>query len=242
MTRLQAGALTVMRGDAAILSEVSLAAAGGEFIGVVGPNGAGKSTLLRALCGVEPMAIGAIALDGRALGVLTPRQRARLIAYLPQTREVAWAITAEAVIALGRFAYGGPMRLGEADRAAVEGAMTAAGAASFRSRTMATLSGGEQARVHLARTLAAETPVVLADEPTAALDPRHSRAIMQALRSRADAGGLVIAALHDLRLAQRYCTRIVALDGGRVAADAAPITALGPALVERLFGVSAAEF
>lgn len=242
MTALAASRLTASRGSAALISDVTFSAEGGEFIGLAGPNGAGKTTLLRALAGLEIPAGGRAVVDGRDIRALGPRDRARTISYLPQAREVAWAITAEAVAALGRFAYGSPARLGGEDRAAVTRALGLTGADGFRSRTMPTLSGGEQARVHLARALAAETPVLLADEPTAALDPKHQQAIMGALRARADSGAIVIAALHDLRLAARWCTRLIVMQSGRIAADGAASDVLTPTLVEDVFGVAPGEF
>lgn len=238
MTQLDAERLSVRRRGAALVDEVRFSAAGGEFIGIAGPNGAGKTTLLRALAGLEATAEGRVTIGGAEIGALDVRVRARKIAYLPQMREVAWAIDGETVASLGRFAYGAPHRLGGADRAAVERALAETGASSFRKRTMTTLSGGEQARIHVARALAAETPILLADEPTAALDPRHQHAIMAALRAKARAGALVIAALHDLRLAKRYCTRLIIMSKGRVAADGEASTALAPALVEEIFGVA----
>lgn len=241
MIRLEAQALSVSRRGATLIEGVSFTAEGGEFIGLVGPNGAGKTTLLRALAGLDATAGGHVAIDRVDLRALDHRARAQKIAYLPQAREVAWAITGEAVASLGRFAYGAPSRLGEADRAAVTRALAATGAEAFRTRTMPTLSGGEQARIHLARALAAETPVLFADEPTAALDLKHQQAIMGALRKKAEGGGLVIAALHDLRLAQRHCTRILVMSGGRIAADGAPSITLAPALVEATFGVALPE-
>jgi iron complex transport system ATP-binding protein len=241
MSALEAVNLTVRRKGAALIDAVSLNAASGDFIGLVGPNGAGKTTLLRALCGLDEGASGSVLIDGTDIGAFSPRERARRIAYLPQIREVAWAITAEAVVALGRFAYGAVSHLGSEDRAAVDRALAATDAAAFRTRTMPTLSGGEQARVHLARALAAETPILLADEPTAALDPKHQRAVMAALRAKAETGGLVIAALHDLRLAERWCTRILVLSGGRMLADASPAQALTMEIMEEVFGVSLAD-
>lgn len=238
MIRLSAEAITVRRGGQSLIAAIAFEAAGGTFIALTGPNGAGKTTLLRALAGLEAPAAGRASLDGADVRALTPAARARKIAYLPQMREVAWAITAEAVVALGRYAFGSPQRLSPESRAAVERALAEADAAAFRTRTMPTLSGGEQARVHLARALSAETPVLLADEPTAALDPRHAHAIMRALRAKADAGAIVFAALHDLRLAQRFCTRMIVLDRGRLAADESPERALTPALMERVFGAA----
>ena len=237
MIRLAATEIAILRSGRKVLDSVSLLAAGGEFVALIGPNGAGKTTLLKALAGLEAPAKGHVTINGAEAHALAPRRRARLVSYLPQAREVAWAITAEAVVALGRFAYGTPQRLSPGDRAAVDRALAATDAEIFRVRTMPTLSGGEHARVHLARALAAETPLLLADEPTAALDPRHANAIMGALAAKAEAGGLVIAALHDLRLAQRFCTRTVVLDLGAVIADDAPGNALTPALLHKVFGV-----
>jgi len=237
MTKLVVDLLTVRRGNAVLLDRVCFAAGAGAFIGVVGPNGAGKSTLLRAIAGLERDGAEAVRLDGVEIGALAPRLRARALAYLPQARETHWAIDAETVASLGRFSFGAPHRLGPLDRAAVERALHTADALSFRRRIMPTLSGGEQARVHLARALAAETAILLADEPTAALDLRHALAILAALRARADKGGLVVAALHDLDLARRFCTRMIVLDAGGIVADGAPDAALDDSLLARVFGV-----
>lgn len=237
MIRLEAQALTVRRRGAALIEGVSFSAESGALIGLIGPNGAGKTTLLRALGGLDPAAEGPVTIDNADIRSLDHRARARKIAYLPQAREVAWAITGEAVASLGRFAYGAPQRLGDADRAVVTRALQATDAEAFRIRTMPTLSGGEQARIHLARALAAETPILLADEPTAALDPKHQQAIMHALRGKSESGGLVIAALHDLRLAQRFCTRIIVMNGGRIVADGGAGSILSPSLLGDVFGV-----
>lgn len=242
MSVIEAVNLTVRRKGAALIDAVSLNAASGDFIGLVGPNGAGKTTLLRALCGLDEGASGSVLIDGTDIGALSPRERARRIAYLAQMREVAWAITGEAVVALGRFAYGAVSHLSGEDRAAVDRALAATDAAAFRTRTMPTLSGGEQARIHLARALAAETPILLADEPTAALDPKHQLAIIRALRAKADSGAIVIAALHDLRAAERWSTRVIVMERGRIAADDRPERALTRPLVERVFDLPAADY
>ena len=236
--KLTVESCSVRRGGAVLLDGVTFDAGGGDFIGVVGPNGAGKSTLLRALAGLERGA-ATVAIDGVLITSMAPIKRARALSYLPQARAAHWAMTAEIVASLGRFAYGAPHRLGPADSAAVTRALVAADAEAFRTRIMTTLSGGEQARVHLARALAAETPILLADEPTVALDLKHQLAIMAALANHATRGGLVIAALHDLDLARRFCTRLIVLDRGRVAVDGPPGDVLTAALIERVFGVSA---
>ncbi len=241
MTSLSLDNIGVRRDGAVLLDRVNLRASAGEFIGILGPNGAGKSTLLRAIAGVERLCAGAILLDGADLEQLRPTARARSIAYLPQARDIHWAMTAEAVASLGRFAYGAPHRLGPEDRAAVERALALTDALPFRNRIVTTLSGGEQARIHLARALAAETPILLADEPTAALDLRHALSIGSVLRAKAAGGSLVLAAIHDLGLAQRFCTRIIVLHEGRVAADGAPGEALSESLLAGVFGVGVTD-
>ncbi|MFQ5563536.1 MAG: ABC transporter ATP-binding protein [Parvularculaceae bacterium] len=222
-----------------ILSEICFAAAGGEFIGLVGPNGAGKSTLLRAAAGLAPLAVGARFLGGAPHDDLSPVARARRLAYLPQARPIYWALPAGEIVALGRFAYGGFGRLSAEDNAAVARALKEAGAEAFRDRAAVSLSGGELARVHLARALAAEAPLLLADEPIAALDPAHQLSVMQVLKSRAQNGAAVIAALHDLTLAARYCTRIILLQNGRIHADGPPEETLTEKTVKTVFGVTA---
>jgi iron complex transport system ATP-binding protein len=240
MTHLSVRNLCVERDGATLIKDITFSATAGEFVGVVGPNGAGKSTLLRAIAGVE-RAAGSATFNGADVVAMNAVARAKLIAYLPQAREVHWAITAEAVVALGRFAYGAPHRLAAADLAAVERSLAATDSHSFRSRVASTLSGGEQARVHLARALAAETPVLLADEPTAALDLKHALSIIALLRAKADAGGVIIAALHDLDLARRFCTRLVVINQGEIVADGGPETILSPELLAEVFGVSILE-
>jgi iron complex transport system ATP-binding protein len=237
--KLIAHSLGVRTSGADILRNVSFGTHAGEFIGIVGPNGAGKSTLLRSLAGLIRPNAGTATIDGACVVAMAPRERARRLAYLPQAREAHWAMTAEAIVALGRFAFGAPHKLGVDDRAAVERALGACDAAPFRDRIITTLSGGEQARVHVARAFAAETPILLADEPTAALDLKHALSIAAILRGKADAGGLVIAALHDLSLARRHCTRIIALGDGAVVADGPPLATLDDDLAARLFGVVA---
>lgn len=237
MSLLVGEAVAVVKGGRSVVADANFSAAAGEFIGLVGPNGAGKSTLLRTLCGLEKPASGRVLLDGTDIATIAPRNLARRRAYLPQHRELAWNRSVEAVVSLGRFAYGSSSRVSEADAAAVARALAATDIAAFRNRDAHTLSGGEAARMHLARALAAETPILLADEPTASLDPRHQLAIMNILSARAAAGALVVAALHDLDLAARACTRIVVMNDGRIVADGAPAEALAADRLRSVFGV-----
>lgn len=227
-------------GRAEVLSGLNLRIAPGQVVTVIGPNGAGKSTLLRALAGVIAPTSGAAFIGGAAAFSMNAAARARALSFLPQSREAAWSVTAEALVALGRYAYGRPDRLGAEDRAAVDRALAAADVAHLRARRVDTLSGGEMARVHLARALCAETPVLVADEPTAALDPAHAHDVAALLRARANEGALVIAALHDVDLALRTATRIVLMADGRIIENRAADDFPTPAL-ERVFGLGAAR-
>ncbi|MEO1242939.1 MAG: ABC transporter ATP-binding protein [Pseudomonadota bacterium] len=220
-----------------VLNNVSFTANAGEFIGLIGPNGAGKSTLLRASAGLLPIDGGTILINGDPVDALAPIERARRLSYLPQARPIFWSMPARTIVTLGRFAFGGATAPNEADDAAVTRALTDAEADHLADRPIATLSGGELARIHLARTLAGETPIILADEPIAALDPAHQLSVMGLLREKAESGRTVIAALHELSLAIRYCTRLIVLDRGSIAADGAPNDILTTELLRSVFGV-----
>lgn len=228
--------VTVRLGGAVVVDRVSLTLRRGELTVLVGPNGAGKTTLVRALAGLVP-ASGSIKLDGRSLTALRAQERARLLAYLPQGHVFHWPLSVAAVVALGRhphmdyFAAPSP-----ADRAAVSRALAATGVDAFAHRPVTTLSGGERARVALARALATEAPILLADEPTLALDPRHQLAVMDLLRQAA-ARGAVLAVIHDLTLAARFADRIIVMHGGRLVADAPPAGALEASRIAGVFGI-----
>ena len=214
--------LIVTLGARAVLHDLSLRAAPGEFIGLIGPNGAGKSTLLRASAGLIPIDGGARLVQGADIAAMTARERARRLAYLPQSRPLYWSVPARAVVALGRFAYGNPLYENDEDANAIDRALAETGAGHLADRPAGELSGGEIARIHLARALAGAAPLLLADEPVAALDPAHQISVMALLRRKADEGRTVLAALHELPLAASHCTRLVVLNEGRVAFDGAP--------------------
>ena len=234
---LAATALTVAIGGRDVVRDVTLSLDGG-LVGVLGPNGAGKSTLVRALLGLVPRR-GTVAIDGDA--ALDRATLARRIAYLPQGQQVHWPVSVERLVALGRLPHLGPFsRLSAADRAAVARAMERADIGHLAERPVTELSGGERARALLARALAVEAPALIVDEPLASLDPAHQLAGMALLRERADAGVLVVAVLHDLPLAARYCDRVLVLDRGALVADGAPADALTPALLASTFGIRAA--
>lgn len=214
-----------------IVEGASVSLAPGELVVLLGPNGAGKTTLLRLLLGLEKADSGKTSVAG-----LPASQRARQVAYLPQARPLAWPAHVADVVALGRYAHGAaPARLGEADSAGVERAMAGCDLLTLRDRAVDTLSGGELARVHLARALAAEAPFIVADEPVASLDPRHQLRVLDLLVRFVAGGGGALVVLHDLSLAARYGTRLVWMAEGRIVGE-------GPVTSERIadvYGVTA---
>ncbi|MCC7412841.1 MAG: ABC transporter ATP-binding protein [Gammaproteobacteria bacterium] len=214
----------------------------GEVVGLIGPNGSGKTTCLRVLAGLLRPQAGRIELDGRALGSFEPRARARLIGYLPQGAEVHWPLVVRDLVALGRQPHVGPwQRPGAHDRAAIAAALRAAEMDGLADRIVTRLSGGERMLAHIARLLAGEPRIVLADEPVAALDPAHQLRVMALLRAIAGGGGAVLLVLHDLTLAGRFCDRLVLLDAGVVQAAGAPAEVLTRANLARVYGVEVVD-
>jgi iron complex transport system ATP-binding protein len=222
-----------------VLTGVSLSFRAGEVTAVIGPNGAGKSSLLLCAAGLIRPQDGEARLDGRPILELAPRARAQRIAYLPQTTEIAWPITVRALVGLGRLPHHGVWGETGADRAAILEAITAAGVQDLTDRPVATLSGGERARVLVARGLAGAPRFLLADEPTAGLDPGHALDMADLFRAQARRGVGVVVTLHDLSLAARVADRIVILAGGRVLADGAPQEALSEETIAAAYGVRA---
>ncbi len=225
---------------AQLLHGVSFEVMPGKLVGLLGPNGAGKTTAVRALLGLQPLNNGQASLDGQPAQSLTPKQRALRVSYLPQARKLAWPIAVREAVALGRFAYGGPMgRLGPTDAAAVDDALARCSLIGFEDRSVISLSGGELARVHLARALASQAPALIADEPTAALDPGHSFDVLATLQAQAREGQAVLVVLHDLALAARFCDQIILLHQGKLVIQAPPREALTPAILADVYGVKA---
>ncbi len=239
MSLLAVSGLSASLGQRRVLSDVSFRVDEGEFVGLIGPNGAGKSTLLKTLLGLIASQ-GTITIADREAATITARERAAQIAYVAQEHEIAWAIPVETVVALGRT----PHRPGfaapsQADLAAVEQAMRRMEVDAFRDRAATNLSGGEKARVLIARALAQETPLLLADEPTAGLDPSHQITLMRLFADLARQGRSVVASLHDLGLAARWCSRLILLDRGRIVADGPPDTVLTAESLGSVYGVEA---
>ncbi|HWB51459.1 MAG TPA: ABC transporter ATP-binding protein [Stellaceae bacterium] len=240
--QLVANDIGIRLGGRAVLDGVNIAVEGGELVGLIGPNGAGKTSLLRALAHLAPPATGRVLCDGRPLDEFPPIERARRTAYLAQGAEVHWPLTVEKLVALGRLPHRGSWGgESETDTAAIARAMQATDVGRFRGRTIATLSGGERMRVMLARALAVEAPILLADEPVAALDPYHQLQVMTVLKSTAGRGTAVVAVLHDLSLATRFCDRLVLLHGGRVLAVGRPAEVLGDENLRTAYAVGFAR-
>lgn len=233
MTLLSLENLTVRRGECPVVDHVSLSVRAGECVGLIGPNGAGKTTLMRAALGLESFS-GMSNLAG-----MNAVERARTAAFLPQARQIAWPMTVETLVALGRVPHlPRGTKPGDADRAAIDEALHRLGLDGFRHRIATQLSGGEQGRVLIARALAQQTPLLLADEPIAGLDPAQQIATMQVFSGLAQEGRAVVVSLHDLGLAARHCTRLVLMHLGRVVADGPPEKVLTPDLMAQVFGIS----
>jgi iron complex transport system ATP-binding protein len=237
---LSAQDVSVTLSGRVVLKDISLALSPGHLVALVGPNGAGKTTLLRALAGLV-RAAGAIHVGGEALASLRLSQRARRFAYLPQGHLVHWPLPARDIVALGRYPHGAtdPARLTPNDAEAVLRAMRATDVVELCDRRVTELSGGERSRVALARVFAVEAPVILADEPTSSLDPRHQIDVMKTLRAAADRGTLVIVVTHDLGLAARFADTILVLSDGRLVSQGAPAQALSEQVMAEVFRISA---
>ena len=219
MSVLGAQGLSVRFGSRVALAPVDLEFESREFVALVGPNGAGKTTLLRALGGLLP-AEGQVLFGSIPLEELGNRNRARTLSYLPQGGTAYWPVSVLDLVALGRLPHRRfGQNLADEDLAAVRRALALTGTEQLQHRSVHSLSSGERARVLLARALAVEAPVLLADEPTSTLDPYHQLQIMEVLAEYATRPALVIAVMHDLALASRFCDRVVLMNGGQLIAD-----------------------
>ena len=234
MTLLSLERLTVKRGDCPVVDAATLAIGAGELVGLIGPNGAGKTSLMRGALGLLPHQ------GASSLTAMSAQGRARHAAWLPQSREIAWPVAVETLVMLGRTPHlAAGQRPNDGDRAAVADALATMDLTGFEARAATALSGGEQARVLIARALAQETPLILADEPIAGLDPGHQIATMAAFARLVTQGKAVMVSLHDLGLAARHCTRLILMHKGRIHADGPPETVLTREHLAQVFGISA---
>jgi len=240
MSGLTVSGLSLALGRRTVLDSIDLAFARGRVTALLGPNGAGKSSLLACLAGLRTPDAGAVTLDGSAVAVLDGRVRGRRIGLLPQSGEVHWNVDVTTLVGLGRLPHRGRFGETEADRAAVDRAMTATDVTHLATRAVERLSGGERGRVLLARVLAGEPEWLLADEPLASLDPAHQIDVLARLHEAARAGAGVIVVLHDLNQAARVADDVVLLREGRVVAAGEAEAVLTAPLIAQTYGVTVA--
>lgn len=219
------------------LEEVSVLCRRGMVTAICGPNGAGKSTLLSCLAGLLRPNVGDVLLGGRPLSRVSAAQKAQWIGYLPQAPEVAWDVSVEVLVSLGRL----PWRAAPAveAQAAIDEAIAIMDLEDMRHRPMSRLSGGERARALMARVLATQPGWVLADEPFANLDLAHAAALMRRFRQQAKAGRGVVLVLHDLATAMNHSDQVLVLKNGRVHAEGPPEIALAHSVIHRVWGCPA---
>lgn len=223
-----------------IIEDISLNFGKGQFIGLIGPNGAGKSTLLKLLMGLVEPAEGEVLLKRQPLKGYTRRDIAQQISLVPQDVSIGYAFSVREIVAMGRNPHLGSFQPeSERDIGLIQQALKKTDLLSMMDRRVDQLSGGERQRVFIARALAQETPILLMDEPTASLDLCHQLEILTLVRDLADAGHLVIAAIHDLGLASRFCHRLILLSQGSVVADGAPDVVLTADNLKRYFSIEA---
>jgi iron complex transport system ATP-binding protein len=234
VTALEIAGLSVDLARRRVVDAASLTVARGEMVGLVGCNGSGKTTLIRAALGLIRETAGEARIGGDLVHALSLAERAKRVGYLPQERIVGWNLPAWRVAALGA-----PFRPPAAARVVADAALARAGAAHLADRGVLDLSGGERARVLLARLLATQSPLLVADEPVAGLDPAAAIQTLEVLRDHAARGGAVLATLHDLRAAARYCDRVVVMSAGRVIATAPADRVFTTAVLKEGFGLMA---
>lgn len=221
--------LSVFRGDCPVVDNVTLALEPGDFLGLIGPNGAGKTTLMRA-------ALGILEHEGSSsLTALSQSDRAKQAAWLPQIREIAWGLSVRDLVGLGRLPFG-PIQKNDAH---VEAAIIKMDLGAFSDRIATQLSGGEQARALIARALAQDTPILMADEPTASLDPANQISTLKIFSELAQDGRGIMSSIHDLGLAARYCTKLALLDRGKLVAFGSADEVLTPDNLQTVFSIEA---
>lgn len=220
------------------LDGISLSVSAREMCGIIGPNGSGKTTLLRAIDGLLAPERGAVLLEGRAVGTMSSRQIAAMIGVVPQRAGTGFGFNAREMVSMGRSPHLSPLSAEtERDEVIIDDAMVRTGTVQLADRPIDSLSGGEFQRVLIARALAQEPRVLLLDEPTAHLDLRFQREVMDLLSALCGSGLTLVAALHDVNLAAEYCDRLVLLSEGRIAAMGTPVQVLEDRTLERVFGI-----
>jgi len=239
VTILATHSLVCRRGERTVLDGIEVSFAGGQLSAIVGPNGAGKTTLLRLLAGLDSPDGGEAVLDGGRVDRLDAAARSRRIAYLPQSAAVYWPLLGCDLVALGRLPHGADLSrpLAPTDTAAIDRALARVGGTPLAARRIDELSQGERARLALARVLATEADVILADEPVANLDPAYALEAMTLLEAEAARGVCVVVCLHDLGLTARFADHVVLLAAGRMQASGSPAMVLQPGVIDLAYGV-----
>ncbi|MBX2824951.1 MAG: ABC transporter ATP-binding protein [Gammaproteobacteria bacterium] len=235
---LRAQQITVVRNNRRLLDAVSIDLAAGELVGLIGPNGAGKSTLLNVLAGLIKPEQGEVLVEDLALAEFTPAERGRTLAWMEQSGPIHWPLSVERLITLGRRPHlSAWQRPGPEDSNAINRAIAATDCAKLLKQDATTLSGGERTRVLLARALATEPKILLADEPIAALDLGHQLQTMEVLKQFTEGSRGCLVVLHDLTLAARFCDRLYLLNDGQLAAAGDPWSVLEPENLRQVYGV-----
>lgn len=243
MSALTVKNLSAGYGRKTIISDINLEAGAGQLIALLGPNGSGKTTLIKTLAGLMPKKDGDIWVGDTPLDFLEPKIRARKIAYLAQSRQAMPDMTVLDILELGRAPYRGRLgTISRAGRTAIDQVIMACALETFLTRKFSALSGGEQARVLLGRVLAVDASVILVDEPIAALDPYFQLATLRILKAEAARGKTIIAALHDLSLAQRFSDHIWIMSSGEVVSDTSVERSFGTDIIEEVFNINWDEY
>ena len=229
MSLMSLDKLSVFRSECPVVDNVTLTLEPGDFLGLIGPNGAGKTTLMRAALGILEHK------GSSSLAALSQSDRAKQAAWLPQIREIAWGLSVRDLVGLGRLPFG-PIQKNDAH---VEAAITKMDLGAFSDRIATHLSGGEQARALIARALAQDTPILMADEPTASLDPANQISTLEIFSELAQDGRGIISSIHDLGLAVRYCTKLALLDRGKLVAFGSADEVLTPDNLQTVFSIEA---
>lgn len=232
--------ICLARNGQAIIANAGLHVPGGTMLAILGPNGAGKTSLLQIAAGLVSPDSGSVVFgDGADFANVT--LRARRIAYLPQSAEIVWPMACRDIVALGRLPHQTGLRLRDEDALAIEAAMVACAADCFADRPIDTLSGGEQARVMLARLLATQADILLLDEPLQSLDPAAQMAMLDVLQRQARNGRSVVVIMHDINLARHYCDHAVLMKQGRIEAAGPVDEVLSATRLGTIFGIDYAE-
>ena len=238
MSLLQGEGVSLIRSDRKLVNHVSLDLAAGELVGLIGPNGAGKSSLLNLLAGLVACDEGSVQLNNKNIAQIPLQQKSRLLAWVAQSGPVNWPLSVERLVALGRRPHlSAWQRLSVADKTAIDHAIRATDCDAIRTQDATTLSGGERTRMLLARAMAAEPRVLLADEPIAALDLKHQLQTMQLLRKFSTGDNACLVVLHDLSMASRFCDRLYLMHEGVIVADGIPADVLSHENVRTVYGV-----